>query len=298
MTASKFIVVVSGLGNGTGTGASVARLFAKQLGYRIALLSRPRKEVDELKNEIKNAGGEAEVFNVDKYTHATLKTTFEKIKQTWPDGRLKAAVWNTAQWSNIPFLDIKEQDIELSAQLNIIAATAFAQEAVRAFTASGNGDDVGGTLIMTGATSAWRGKEGFGAFAAGKHGLRALSQSIAREYGPQGVHVAFVVHRSFCASRCSFAQYSLSLQVIDGVILTTRTAAMFANHPVKGSSWLHDEKQRLSPDSIARTYLFLHQQTPDAWTLEMDLRRAGEGEVLSARLGRKRLKGPEMPETG
>ncbi|GAA5970296.1 hypothetical protein JCM21900_001035 [Sporobolomyces salmonicolor] len=256
MSASKFIVVVSGLGNGTGTGASVARLFAKQLGYRVALLSRPRKEVDELKTEIKNAGGEAEVFSLDKYTHATLKTTFEKIKQTWPDGRLKAAVWNTAQWSNIPFLDIKEQDIELTAQLNIIAATAFAQEAVRAFTASGNGDDVGGTLIMTGATSAWRGKEGFGAFAAGKHGLRALSQSIAREYGPQGVHVAFVV--------------------IDGVILTTRTAAMFANHPVRGSSWLHDEKQRLSPDSIARTYLFLHQQTPDAWTLEMDLRPAKE----------------------
>ncbi|CEQ42283.1 SPOSA6832_04068 [Sporobolomyces salmonicolor] len=286
MTASKSIVVVSGLGNGTGTGASAARLFAKELGYRVALLSRPRKEVDELKNEIKNAGGEAEVFSVDQYTHTTLKTIFQKIKQTWPDGRLKAAVWNTAQWSNIPFLDIKERDIELSAQLNIIAATAFAQEAVRAFTASGNGDDVGGTLIMTGATSAWRGKEGFGAFAAGKHGLRALSQSIAREYGPQGVHVAFVVYRSFCSSRCSFAQSCPSFQVIDGVILTTRTAAMFANHPVKGSSWLHDEKQRLSPDSIARTYLFLHQQTPDAWTLELDLRPAGEGEVLSAPLDR------------
>ena len=50
-----------------------------------------------------------------------------------------------------------------------------------------------GTLIMTGATSAWRGKEGFGAFAAGKHGLRALSQSVAREFGPRGVHMAFVV---------------------------------------------------------------------------------------------------------
>ncbi|GAA5896438.1 hypothetical protein JCM6882_001013 [Rhodosporidiobolus microsporus] len=253
------VIAISGLGNATGTGAAVARLFAS-LGYHTALISRPRKEVDDLASEINKDGkGQAKIFSVDKYSHVEIKGVFEGIRQTWPEARLRAAVWNTAQWSNIPFLDITEADIRLSAELNIIAATAFSQEAIRAFIApssSGPEGDVGGTLILTGATSALRGKEAFGAFAAGKHGLRALSQSIAREYGPQGVHSAFVV--------------------IDGTILTTRTAKIFADRPGKDANWLHDEKQRLAPESIARCYLYLHQQSPDAWTLEMDLRPCKE----------------------
>lgn len=133
---------------------------------------------------------------------------------------------SSSRRSNIPFLDITEHDISLSASTNIVAATAFSQAAVRAFTAEGGEEEKGGTLIMTGATSAWRGKEAFGAFAAGKHGLRALSQvcstclryrrkaltcplvqSIAREYGPHGVHVAFVVRSSivvYCTGTRSY----------------------------------------------------------------------------------------------
>jgi hypothetical protein len=65
---------------------------------------------------------------------------------------------------------------------------------------------------------------------------------------------------------------STSIQVIDGTILTTRTEKNFGNLPGKEANWLHDEKQRLSPASIAKTYLYLHRQSPDAWTLEMDLR--------------------------
>ncbi|GAA5936468.1 uncharacterized protein JCM15063_001895 [Sporobolomyces koalae] len=249
------IVVVSGLGNATGTGAAVARLFGSE-GFRVALVSRPRREVDALKAEINQSGGEAEVFGVSEYSYQAITEVFEKIRQNWRDGRIKCAVWNTAQWSNIPFLDIKEKDIETSTRINIVSATSFAQAAIGAFLAEGTDEEQGGSIIMTGATSAWRGKEAFGAFAAGKHGLRALSQSIAREYGPQGVHVAFVV--------------------IDGTILTTRTEANFGSRPDREPNWLRDEKQRLSPESIARTYLYLHRQTPDAWTLEMDLRPAKE----------------------
>jgi NAD(P)-dependent dehydrogenase (short-subunit alcohol dehydrogenase family) len=97
-------------------------------------------------------------------------------------------------------LDITQKDIETSARINIVTATAFSQAAIKAFLAecvlfppfstfsgpfeltlsllanSGKEEEKGGTIIMTGATSAWRGKEAFGAFAAGKHGLRALSQ--------------------------------------------------------------------------------------------------------------------------
>ncbi|GAA5924001.1 hypothetical protein JCM3775_005570 [Rhodotorula graminis] len=254
--SSKFILAVSGLGNATGTGAAVARLFSQQLGYRIALISRPRKDVDDLRDEIDKAGGTVEVFGVDAYDYGSMTRVFERVQQAWPDGRLKCAVWNTAQWSNIPFMDITEHDINLSVTTNIVAATAFSQAAVRALTADGSDEDKGGSIIMTGATSAWRGSKAFGAFAAGKHGLRALSQSIAREYGPEGVHVAFVV--------------------VDGTILTTRTEKNFGNRPGKEPNWMRDEKQRLSPESIAKCYLYLHEQGPDAWTLEMDLRPAKE----------------------
>jgi len=64
---------------------------------------------------------------------------------------------------------------------------------------------------MTAATSAWRGKEAFGAFAAGKHGLRAISQSIAREFGPQGVHVAFVVSSTLVSRALISLTHSASL---------------------------------------------------------------------------------------
>ncbi|KAL8293770.1 hypothetical protein RQP46_000471 [Phenoliferia psychrophenolica] len=197
---SNSICVVSGLGNASGT-AATARLFAVTLGYRVALVSRPRKDVEDLKKEIIASGGVAEIFS-----------------------------------SNIPFMEIKESDIKLSVQLNMA------------------GEEVGGTLIMTGATSAWRGQHSFGAFAAGKHGLRAISQSIAREYGPQGVHVAFVV--------------------IDGTILTKRTAIMFGARKEEG--WLQDPRRALTGDMIAKTYQFLHEQPPGAWTLEMDLRPSQE----------------------
>ncbi|GAA5905793.1 uncharacterized protein JCM6883_002454 [Sporobolomyces salmoneus] len=249
------IVVVSGLGNCTGTGGETARLFARE-GFRVALVSRPRREVDELKAEINQNGGQAEVFSLNEYDYDSITEVFEKIQNVWKDARIKCCVWNTAQWSNIPFLDITKEDIERSVRINIVAATAFSQSAVKAFLAEGSEEEKGGTLIMTGATSALRGKEGFGAFAAGKHGLRALSQSIAREYNSQGVHVAFVI--------------------VDGTILTTRTSKLFASRPDKSSNWLHDEKQRLSPSSIAKTYLWLHRQTPDCWTLELDLRPAKE----------------------
>ena len=90
-------------------------------------------------------------------------------------------------------MDIKESDIQNSVNINIVAATAFAQCSVACFVASTPAGQEGGTLIMTGATSATRGAHSFGAFSAGKSGARALSQSIAREYGPKGVHVCYVV---------------------------------------------------------------------------------------------------------
>lgn len=101
------ILVVSGLGNGVGTGAATARLFSAKLGYRIALLSRPRHEVNDLRDSIIAAGGEAEVFSLDTYDHESIAGVFNRIKQKWPESRIKCTVWNTGAWSMIPFQEIK-----------------------------------------------------------------------------------------------------------------------------------------------------------------------------------------------
>ena len=124
---------------------------------------------------------------IQDYSHTTLADVFKRVASTWPDSRVRTTVWNAAQWSRIAFLDVTEADIKRSMQMNVIAAFAFAQESLRAFLASGA--EPGGTLLITGATSATRGASHFAAFAAGKHGLRAMSQAVAREFGPRNVHV-------------------------------------------------------------------------------------------------------------
>ena len=104
-----------------------------------------------------------------------------------------------------------------------------------------------GTLLFTGATASLRGLPGFAAFAGAKHGLRALAQRLARELGPQGIHVAHIV--------------------IDGAIDTAFIAENFAEHYA-----LESNDGILNVDAIAETYWQLHQQHRSAWTHELDLR--------------------------
>jgi NAD(P)-dependent dehydrogenase (short-subunit alcohol dehydrogenase family) len=100
-----------------------------------------------------------------------------------------------------------------------------------------------GTILLTGATASLRGSAKFAALAVGKFGLRALAQSLAREFSPQGIHVAHVI--------------------IDGQIDTPRAREMF-----KG----RDPATMLAPDAIAETFFQLHSQPASSWTLEMDVR--------------------------
>ena len=104
-----------------------------------------------------------------------------------------------------------------------------------------------GTILFTGATASLRGGKGFAAFAGAKHALRALAQSLARELGPQGIHVAHVV--------------------IDGAI---DTAFIRENFPERYA--LKEQDGIVNPEHIADAYWMLHAQPRDAWTHEMDLR--------------------------
>jgi short-subunit dehydrogenase len=104
-----------------------------------------------------------------------------------------------------------------------------------------------GTILFTGATASLRGSANFAAFAGAKHALRALAQSLARELGPRGVHVAHVV--------------------VDGAI---DTEFIRSNFPDRYA--LREQDGILNPDHIAENYWTLHRQPRDAWTFELDLR--------------------------
>ena len=104
-----------------------------------------------------------------------------------------------------------------------------------------------GTMLFTGATASVRGGAGFSAFAGAKHALRALAQSLARELGPKGVHVAHVV--------------------IDGAI-----DGAFIRGLMPDAAERREREEILVPDAIAKNYVWLHRQERSAWTFEMDLR--------------------------
>lgn len=103
-------------------------------------------------------------------------------------------------------------------------------------------------MLLTGATASLKGSANFAAFAAAKFGLRALGQSLAREWGPKGVHVAHFI--------------------IDGIIVTDRTDAMLGKD--------YAAESRMDPEAIAQVYLDTVRQPRSAWAFEVDLRPSAE----------------------
>jgi NAD(P)-dependent dehydrogenase (short-subunit alcohol dehydrogenase family) len=130
---------------------------------------------------------------VSSYDYASFTEAFKKIRSEWPDSSVRVGVFNAGAGYWKPFLDVKEEEIRDSLETNVTAAFGFSREAILAFKDQED-NDLGkkGTLIFTGATAALRGNKTTSAFAAGKFGLRALSQSLAKEFGPQGIHVSHV----------------------------------------------------------------------------------------------------------
>ncbi|KAH7911491.1 hypothetical protein BJ138DRAFT_1113160 [Hygrophoropsis aurantiaca] len=254
MSFTRPLFVVAGIGNGSGTGAASARAFAK-VGYRVALISRGPEHLNKLATEINETGGEAKSFPVEDYTPASIKSAFKALKSEWPTSPVRVAVFNVGYGVWKPFLEISEGEVRESLDTNVIAAFAFARESLLEITnqeleSPNEGGLAGnarkrGTLIFTGATAAIRGNTTTSAFAAGKFGIRALSQSLAKEFGKQNIHVAH--------------------SIIDGVIVTDRNRSR-RNDP----DWEANHDVRLSPEGIADSYFYLVKQDSSAWTWEID----------------------------
>ncbi|OBZ72943.1 putative oxidoreductase YoxD [Grifola frondosa] len=240
------VLVVAGVGNATGTGAATARLFAKA-GYRVALIARNADRLKKAAEEINNSGRRG------------LHPCHLQIKSyRWPSqqkAEIRVALYNVGAGVWGKFLDISEEDIQSVVDANITAAFAFARQIILAFKEN-EVDELGrrGTLLFTGATAGLRGNVTTSAFSAGKFALRALSQSLNKEFGKENIHVAHAI--------------------IDGVILTDLSLTRAAGQGL--SDFQQNADIRLNPESIAKSYMYLANQDRSAWTWELDLRPAHE----------------------
>ncbi len=227
------------IGAGDALGGAIARRFARE-GFTAALVRRNAEKLAPLVAEIEAAGGTALPFGVDARREEDVIALIAGIEAGV--GPIEAMVFNIGANVRFPVTETTARVFYKVWEMACFAGFLAGRETAKAMLTRGRG-----TIVFTGATASLRGRAGFSAFAAAKHGLRALAQSMAREMGPQGLHVAHTI--------------------IDGAI---DTAFIRDNFPDVYATKSHDGI--LNPDHIADAYWALHVQKRDAWTHELDLR--------------------------
>jgi NAD(P)-dependent dehydrogenase (short-subunit alcohol dehydrogenase family) len=227
------------LGVGPGLGAAVARRFAGE-GFAMALMARREESVAAVREEITDSGGKALSVATDATDPDSVAAAFERVRAELGDPEV--FVYNAGAFQMGGVLEISPAKFDECFKANCAGAFYAARQVLPAMVEAGRG-----TVLLTGATASMRGSARFSALAVGKFGLRALAQSMAREFGPQGIHVSHVI--------------------VDGQINTPRIQEMSPDR---------EDHTMLSPETIAGTYWQLHSQDRTAWTLELDLRPAVE----------------------
>ncbi len=229
------------IGAGDGLGASIAHAFARE-GLRICVTRRPRntEAVDTLAEAIRAAGGEAHAFGLDARVEDDVVALIERIEREI--GPIEVLVFNIGANVRFPIVETTTRVYSKVWEMAALAGFLASREAARAMIERGRG-----TMLFTGATASVRGGAGFAAFAGAKHALRALAQSLARELGPKGIHVAHVV--------------------IDGAIDGAFIRGLMPDAAEKLA-----REEILVPDEIAKNYVWLYRQQRSAWTFEIDLR--------------------------
>ena len=229
------------VGAGDGVGAAIARAFARE-GLAVCITRRPRNldQLEAVAASIRAEGGEAHAFGVDARVEAEMIALVDRIETEV--GPLQVVVFNIGANVRFSVIDTTAQVYSKVWEMAALSGFFAGREAARVMAPRGRG-----TILFTGATASTRGGAGFSAFAGAKAALRQLAQSLAREMGPQGLHVAHVV--------------------VDGMI-----DGVFARSIAPDIQTLLDDDAILKPDEIARNYVWLHNQQRSAWTFELDLR--------------------------
>jgi NAD(P)-dependent dehydrogenase (short-subunit alcohol dehydrogenase family) len=229
---------IAGVGAPAGLGAALARRFAAG-GLVVAVTGRHAVRLQALAAEIVDAGGQAHALPGDVSAEHDVERLSRALESL---GTLQSAVFNAGNAVRGTPLELTPAEFESTWRGSTYAGFLFARAALPRLLAAG-----GGSLLFTGATASLRGRGKFVAFAAAKAGLRSVAQSLAREYGPRGVHVAHVIIDGG----------------IDGEQLRRNAPEFVADAGADGL---------LSPSAIAETYWQLHAQQRSAWTHELDLR--------------------------
>lgn len=220
------------VGVGPGLGAALARRFAES-GLTVAVAARDAERLTALADEISGRAYGCDATKEDE-VEALFKQVTEDI------GAPTLVVYNAGAYLPKAVLETEIAEFERCWRIGCLGGFLVGRAAARTMLAqelTQGPAKGGGTILFTGATASLRGSAGFVNLAVGKFGLRAVAQSMARELGPRGIHVAHIV--------------------IDGQI---------------GSG----ANGTLNPEAIAETYWQLHRQPPSAWTHEIDLRPATE----------------------
>ncbi len=238
-SGSKSACLVVGVGEGVG--GAIAKAFAAE-GYAVCMTRRARNldQLDSLAGEIRAAGGIAHAFGVDAREEGEVIALFDRIEAEV--GPLEVVVFNIGANVRFGIVETTSRVFTKVWEMACFAGFLAGREAARVMGPRGRG-----TILFTGATASIRGRDGFAAFAAAKAGLRAVAQSMSRELGPKGIHVAHVV--------------------VDGAIDGNFTRA---NRTDVESLLAADAI--LKPEEIAANYVWLHNQQRSAWTHEVDLR--------------------------
>jgi NAD(P)-dependent dehydrogenase (short-subunit alcohol dehydrogenase family) len=236
MTSKGAVLVI---GAGDATGGAIAKRFAKE-GFIACVTRRSEEKLKTLVTEIEAAGGTAHAFGSDARVEEQVIDLIETIERDIAP--IEVLVFNVGGNVRFSVTETTERVYRKVWEMTALGGFLNVKEVAKRMLTRGRG-----TILLTGATASMRGGAGFSAFAGGKHALRALAQSAARELGPKGIHVAHVV--------------------IDGAIDTEFIASTFPERYA-----LKDNEGILQPDAIAENYWQLHRQPKNAWTHEMDLR--------------------------
>ncbi len=235
--------VVIGVGAERGIGAAVCRRFASE-GYHVFVAGRSEAKIMRAAESIRAAGHSAEPVTIDSTSEKDVVALFDQAMS--PGAGREAAdvvVFNAASL-NRPrdFRELPAAEFEEIWRQNCFGGFLVGREAARRLVPLGRG-----TVIFTGASGSMRGRPRFAQFAAAKGGLRMIAQSMAREFGPQGLHVAHVI--------------------IDGGVGGDRLLTA-----LPGVAQQLGEDGLLDPDAVAECYWQIHRQPRSAWSHEVDLR--------------------------
>ena len=231
-------VLIVGVGAWQGLGAALARRFARG-GHPVVIAGRNAEKLQATAAELQKSGAGAASVTGDAAQAADARRFVEAAERLAP---LAVAIHNAGGMEPAPFMQVSEASFTRHWREHALGGFQLAQAALPRLLQHG-----GGSLFFTGASASLRGKAKVAAFAAAKGALRNLAQSIAREYGPQNIHVGHIV--------------------IDGGIAGDR---LLSRAPQLREQ--RGEDGLLGPDAIAEAFWNLHQQQRSAWTLELDLR--------------------------